>query len=166
MLMVNQLVGFGCGGLTLGGDATSGQTFSASATSDGAVANLFDNNFTQTGPNGWGNDTTDTAWVQVQFSAPQAIGRYTLTSVNDADYTRAPISFTLKASNTGIFSGEEVTIDTQTSISVWSQAQTRTFDVANTTAYTYYRLNMTAKTDSFGRAVEYYLAEIEMMAYS
>lgn len=149
-------------GPTLGGDATAGQTFSASQVGGGSsVNNLFDDN----SATDFSNGTDNTFWVTVQFSSAKAIGRYSITATNSADYDRMPITWTLKASNTGLFAGEEVTIDTQ-SVPNWAQAEKRTYDVVNTTDYTYYQFNGLTKLDALGRTQEYVMAEMEMMAYT
>ena len=148
--------------LVLGGDATAGQTFTGSDTDAGhPLANLFDDN----NATDWFSGTDDTGWVRVQFSSAKAIGRYSLRSQNTADYDRTPLSWTLKASNTGSFAGEEVTIDTFTT-STWTQNERRQFDVANTTAYIYYRFTYLTKTNALGKGNEYTMSEMEMMAYS
>jgi len=102
-------------------------------------------------------------WIQYQLSSAKKIYRYTLTSGGDVE-NRDPDNWTLEASNTGAFGGEEVTVDTRTSeASGWtSRQQKRTFDCDNPPSvdYIYYRLIVTAT-----RASENYLqiTEIEMM---
>lgn len=142
-----------------GGDQTSGQTFTAS-NSSGTLGNLFDNS----NATDWTSGTDDTGWVQVQFTSggARAVSSYTITSTSGADFNRTPLSWTLKASNTGSFTGEEVTIDTQTT-SVWGATEKRTFNVANTTAYSYYRFNYLTKSGSTGVSQEYLWAEMELI---
>uniref|UniRef100_UPI00261F1A96 discoidin domain-containing protein n=1 Tax=Microbacterium sp. TaxID=51671 RepID=UPI00261F1A96 len=84
---------------------------------------------------------TSTAWVQYEFTEPQSITRYTLTSGGDAPQ-RDPRDFTLQASNdaTGW-----TTLDTRTGESFDERAQERSFELeAPSDAYLYYRLDITA----------------------
>jgi hypothetical protein len=164
MLSINQLIGFGSGSgrAQADSDVTGGQTFSASQTGGGyALAALFDDS----GNTDWANGTDDTFWVQVHFSVAKAIWKYTVTSSNSADFDRMPITWTFRASNTGAFAGEEVTLDTQTSVPPWSQAEKRLYLIPNESDYFYYRLNGTAKTNTLGKVAEYVIAEMEMMAF-
>jgi hypothetical protein len=70
--------------------------------------------------------------IQMKLQAPSRQG----------DSSQAPTSWNLKASNTGSFSGEEVTIETQSSQS-WSDGEEKTYNFTNGTSYLYYRLTMT-----------------------
>lgn len=54
-----------------------------------------------------------------------------------------PVTFSLKASNTGAFSGEETTLDTQTSIT-WGADYEKQYSFTNTNTYDYYRLDIGA----------------------
>jgi hypothetical protein len=58
--------------------------------------------------------------------------------------TEGPKSFTLKASNTGAFGGEEATLLTVTNDPNWSANEVREWTFANTTAYRYYRITISS----------------------
>lgn len=89
-------------------------------------------------------NVSDTSpWLQYQLTAAQIIVSYVIMSANDAA-GRDPVDWTLKASNTGAFAGEEVTLDTRTGEDFPLRFQQRVFQFTNTTAYEYYRLDISA----------------------
>lgn len=125
----------------------------------------FDNNFTSIFA------TTNTSfphYIGIDFGASneKTINAYTITARNDGSWPEAPYTWTLEGSNTGSWSGEEVTLDTRTN-EAFVQSETRTFTNfsagENTTAYRYYRLLVTANQPGSGNTV-LGLAEIEFMA--
>jgi len=85
--------------------------------------------------------STLTGWIQYQVSEKKVIKSYSIRG-EDSDITRSPKNWTLKASNTGQFTGEEVILDTQVGI-VFTVGNTQTFTVSNTVKYLYYRLDVT-----------------------
>ncbi|RLB84907.1 MAG: hypothetical protein DRH15_04180, partial [Deltaproteobacteria bacterium] len=122
----------------------------------------FDDNFASTKWNTGGTNYPP-QWIQYQFTSGKKIIQYTVTSANDHS-ERDWDNWTLKASNTGDFTGEEVTVDTRTSeASGWtSRFQKRTFICDNppSSAYIYYRFIIT-KTREDSNSVQ--VEEIEMM---
>ncbi|MFL5801252.1 MAG: discoidin domain-containing protein [Roseiflexaceae bacterium] len=82
---------------------------------------------------------TSTGWVQLKLSEPVAIVRYALTSANDAP-ERDPRDWMLQGSQDG---QNWTTLDTQTNQLFADRFQTKEYGFANTTAYLYYRLNIT-----------------------
>src|SRR3990167_687887 len=113
---------------------------------------------------GWGSDSADSQWLQYQFASSKAVTKLTMRSQDSADYTRCPRGFTLKASNTGSFTGEEATLLTVAETGAyWAQNEQKVWTFSNSTAYTYYRITMTDKQDAFGKGVEYVIGEIELM---
>jgi hypothetical protein len=114
------------------------------------------------GTNSWNSGADDVQWLQYQFNTPKAINKMILTSrVSELD--RTPITWTIEASNTGAFAGEEVVLDTVTNEPVWGDNESRTYTWVNGTAYSYYRIEMTDKVDSFGKGTEYYIGEWELI---
>jgi len=92
--------------------------------------------FDNTGTSWISNSGLNTGWVAYQFPTPQTIVQYTV----QADVaSRAPKDWTFQA-----FSGSWVTLDTQTGQTGWGAGETRTFSIPNTTAYSSYRINVTA----------------------
>jgi len=81
-----------------------------------------------------------TGWVNLTFAKATTVKRYALTSANDAP-ERDPRDWELQGSNDG---STWTTLDTKTGQDFAQRFQTRVFDIANTTAYTVYRLNITA----------------------
>ena len=93
----------------------------------------------------WLGAVSSSGWWQYQFAAGTTIKYYSINMFvgGDVALNYAPKDWTLKGSNTGAFGGEEVTVDTQTGVT-WSADGEKVFDCSgNTTAYNYYRLNIT-----------------------
>lgn len=89
-----------------------------------------------------GDDVTTTAWQTVTagntpnwikwaFSVAKTIDSYSIRAKASAggQHIYTPTTFNLKASNTGSFSGEEVTLNTQTSIANWSDGLRRSYTI-------------------------------------
>lgn len=83
---------------------------------------------------------TAPAWMQLQYATPQYSGAYTLTSANDSP-GRDPKSWQLLGSDDGI---SWTVLDQQTNQSFANRYQTNKYVFPNTTAYSYYRLNILA----------------------
>jgi predicted alpha-1,2-mannosidase len=81
-----------------------------------------------------------TAWLQVQLAQPEAIVHYALTSANDAA-GRDPRDWRLQGSADG---QTWTTVDSRSGEDFPDRFQTREFRFANTTKYSYYRLDITA----------------------
>ncbi len=96
-------------------------------------------------------------WIQYQFcgGASFAINSYSLTSANDMPL-RDPKTVSLSGSNDGI---NFDLLDTKTNIVFTSRFQTLTFNFSNSTAYMYYRFNMTANKGNDGLQI----ANIELI---
>ncbi|BAV09995.1 gliding motility-associated C-terminal domain-containing protein [Filimonas lacunae] len=83
--------------------------------------------------------------MQLQFSAAQTVGQYTLTSGNDGP-TRDPKTWKLEGSNNG---STWTVVDTRTNEAFPDRKQTRVFDIASApAAYLYYRMNISANNGS------------------
>lgn len=101
---------------------------------------------------------TEPAWWQYDFgSLSPIITRLRITAPGTIHAEDAPKDFTLKASNTGAFGGEEVTLLTKTD-QHWTDLETKEWVFENATGYRYYRINITA-TDGAWMA----MAEVEML---
>jgi len=87
-----------------------------------------------------------TAWVTYKLAQPTAVVAYALASANDAP-ARDPKSWQLQGSADGT---TWKTLDTRANQSFSSRFQTREYSVANTTAFPYYRLNITANAGDSG----------------
>jgi hypothetical protein len=142
-----------------GSEPGSGHTFTyqwsvsdqhgASAPLSGGVASASDEN----GPNETaaqafdGNINTkwlmfeNTGWLEYDLgSSPAAVTQYNISSASDWP-TRDPQSWQFQGSNNG---SSWTTLDTQTSQSFSGALTTNDYPISNTTAYRYYRLNITA----------------------
>jgi predicted alpha-1,2-mannosidase len=83
---------------------------------------------------------TPTGWVRFTFAEPVAVQRYAMSSANDAP-ERDPKNWTLRASNDG---AAWTTIDTRAGEVFAERFQTKTYDTANTEAFRFYQLDISA----------------------
>lgn len=83
-------------------------------------------------------------WILWACTTPQTVAQYTLISGNDAP-GRDPTAWTLEASNDA---AQWTTLDTRTAQAFSERMQTKLYAFTNTTAYTYYRLTVTALFDN------------------
>lgn len=98
-------------------------------------------------------------WVQYQSISAETCTAYSIKVGQDsANWT--PSAWSLEASNTGAFSGEEVTLDSQSGFTsgTWTTGETKQFVFANTTGYLYHRIHVTAVNST-----EWYIDEVEFL---
>ncbi|MFF4748584.1 galactose-binding domain-containing protein [Streptomyces sp. NPDC002514] len=81
-------------------------------------------------------------WVTYHLAKPKAVVQYSLTSANDTP-GRDPKDFTLQGSNDG---STWTDLDQRTEQSFSGRYATNSYTFHNTTAYSYYRLNVTANS--------------------
>ena len=112
-------------------------TASAENAPNETAANLMDGN-----PSTKWLAFNPTGWVTYQLAKPAAVVRYALTSANDAP-TRDPKDFTVQGSNDG---STWTDLNRQTGQSFGERFATKTYSFTNTTAYGYYRLNISANS--------------------
>jgi hypothetical protein len=120
-------------------DRTTGGTASASGSvGGGEVASAA---FDKVSNTKW-NVNSATPWLQYQFAddATYAINAYRIMSANDSP-DRDPLDWTLQGSNNGT---DWTDLDERSGEDFPLRFQQRVFQFANTTAYEYYRLNITA----------------------
>lgn len=155
-LAATQLIGFGArragsGGLTLDTVNNVFPTMTSNTAPSGTVSSssdfsgsyppwqAFDGGVTGPAPTGvWMCGTGTGGWIQYQFSSGIIIGRYKLQNYRSVDFgsNRSLKDWVLKGSNDGT---SFTTLDTKSAQSSWGDVEERTFDIANTTSYTYYR---------------------------
>lgn len=85
-----------------------------------------------------------TGWLKIDLGSGNevAVNGYSVSVNRGTSYASAcPKNWTLDGSNNDI---DWVTLDTQTNQTTWADLEMRTFSFTNTTAYRYYRLNITA----------------------
>jgi hypothetical protein len=85
-----------------------------------------------------------TTWLQYVTDNPSTVTSYTLTSGNDAP-DRDPRNWNLQASNNGT---SWTTLDSRSGETFPARFEKRTYSFSNTTAYRYYRLNITLNNGS------------------
>ncbi|MBO0828352.1 MAG: ThuA domain-containing protein [Streptosporangiales bacterium] len=83
-----------------------------------------------------------TAWITAKLEKPTVIAHYALTSANDSP-GRDPKDWTLQGSNDG---QTWTDLDSQAGQTFAQRFQTQDYKFDNTTAYLYYRLNITANS--------------------
>jgi len=92
-------------------------------------------------------------WIQYQANASYVVTGYSITSANDYP-ERDPLNWTLQGSNNG---NNWATIDSRSGQDFPDRFQTRTFSFNNSTAYSYYRFNL---SNNSGTILQ--LGEIEL----
>ena len=117
-----------------------GYTISDSASSADAYK-IFDRILT--GAN-YGRINATSAWWKAQIPVAKVCIKYSVLAMDDdaLKLPECPKDWTFEGSNTGAFGGEEVVLDTITSEEDWYLGEERHFNFTNTTAYLYYRLNV------------------------
>lgn len=88
-------------------------------------------------------------WNQLDFGTATAVGSYTIQHRAAGGADVYPAAWTIKGSNTGAFTGEEVTVDTQSG-QVFSVSQTRTYTLSSPVSYRYLRITITASGGTVG----------------
>jgi alpha-mannosidase len=83
---------------------------------------------------------TATGWIQYYLPTSYVIKKYSITSGNDTP-TRDPKNWTFKGSNDG---STWTTLDTRTNVTFSDRFVKQTFSITNSTAYRYYRLDISA----------------------
>lgn len=130
----------------------------ASAQDNASTLTFINNGNTS---NEWLTNTVTPSWVQLDLGSNKIVTRYYINAAN-GNVTRTPITWVLKGSTTGVFGGEEVTLDTQTSVSAWSALERRGFTIASPGSYRYYRMTMSNTTAGTGVGNIYYFTEWEL----
>lgn len=82
-------------------------------------------------------------WLKYQFATAKVISQYAITARNNAA-TQMPKTWKLQGSNNGTGWTD---LDSQTNLT-FTQAEKKTFQFSNSTAYLYYRLYITASNDN------------------
>jgi hypothetical protein len=95
----------------------------------------------------------NSAWIQFQASTAYVVTRYSITSANDAAQ-RDPLNWTLQGSTNGT---TWATLNTQSNQDFPNRFQRREFTFTNSTAYTYYRLQMTNNSGNILQVAEWEL---------
>lgn len=109
----------------------------------------------------WYTDVNaSTGWIQYKFGNGLAwrITRYQVTSANDVAQ-RDPKNWQFQGSNDGV---TWATLDTRTNEVFASRLLTKTYDFTNTTAYRWYRLNITANSGGSGYPIQ--ISELSMLS--
>jgi len=89
---------------------------------------------------GWLLNPAIAAWIQIDLGSSKTINSYRIYSTN---HGRCPRDWTLAGSDTGAFAGEETVIDTRVDIDNWGADKYIENDFPITSAFRYYRINIT-----------------------
>lgn len=107
---------------------TSGVTITGSNEGTSAAWKVGDNSAASS--NGWQTTTAPPNYLTIQFSSPVSPDQYSLQGdASGGQHIYMPTTHTLKASNTGSFSGEEVTLHSVSGASNWSANEKRTYNL-------------------------------------
>lgn len=110
----------------------------------------------------WFSGDGDQQTIQFELTEPDVTSELVITAADGTEFERAPNTFVLYGSVSGVFAGEEVEL-----LSVagypWLQGERASWAISNAGAYQYYQLVMTGKQDIFGRWAEYVIAELELL---
>ncbi|MEO5336863.1 MAG: discoidin domain-containing protein [Magnetospirillum sp. WYHS-4] len=104
----------------------------------GTPGNLLDGNQATW----WSGVAPPQYWTYTFSGSGEAVAKFSL-SHSSASGNYGPGAFSLKASNTGAFAGEEVTFLNLSGLSNWAAPETREWTFVNSTAYKYWRLTIT-----------------------
>lgn len=98
----------------------------------------------------WYCYNAQSGWIQYDFGAgnAQVVTRYTVSSADVAD--RDPKSWNFRASQDGV---QWITLDSQSDQTFVSRMQMKRCNIANTTAYRFYQLQITANNGAPGMAL-------------
>lgn len=134
------------GVINLGGEPV-GKVFASSFFDTSTpVANLIDGNTSTR----WASGATGgVAWIALRVTSYAATS-YSLTPYAST-LSDAPTAWTFQAWNGTSW----VTLDTQTGISGWAASTAKVFNFTNSTAYTLYRLNVTAAGGTYCQLTEF-----------
>lgn len=113
------------------------------ASSSFAAWKAFDDN--SSGTDEWSTSGVTSGTLQYDFGSGQTriITYYSILAISagETDVTLGPKTWTFEGSNNG---SSWTTLDTQTTVPAWAISEKRTYTISNTTAYRYYRLNISA----------------------
>jgi hypothetical protein len=123
-----------------GPSTPSGSASSSSNDSTGPAWEAFDD--IDGGASRWITSSGHTTgWLQYTFNTGTIVNYITLISSDTT--ARCPTAWTIRGSTDNFATVDDI-LDTQTSITDWVLGVVKTFDFVNTTAYTSYRINITA----------------------
>ena len=83
--------------------------------------------------------TSPTSWIKWNYTGAMTIATYKLV-VTDIHWGIK--TWTLEGSNTGLFTGEQTILDSQSGVT-WVSGVYQTFNIANPSSFQYYRINVT-----------------------
>lgn len=115
---------------------SSSTEYSASYNANKAFDGLDDSRW-------WETSGASSGWLQVQLPSAKIINKY-LISPPQGYVNKAPKAWTIQASNTGAFAGEQVTLDSKSDVTGWVSSNYKTFSFINSTPYLYYRIVVTS----------------------
>jgi len=114
----------------------------------GSGAEGSDNAFDGNPGSKWFSHSAPAGWIQYDFGSgnAQAVKRYTITSANDAP-TRDPNCWKFRGSQDG---GAWTDLDSRSNQIFANRYQVNAYDIGNTTAYRFYRLEISANNGGIG----------------
>ncbi len=106
----------------------------------------FNGVLSRTGGNWFTANGVTTGWIRYDFVNPKVITHYSIQGLatdgsSDVSNGVGPKTWTFEGSNDGT---NFTTLNTQTNAPAWTTGEKRTYATTNTTAYRYYRINVSA----------------------
>ncbi|ETT36724.1 hypothetical protein C161_09443 [Paenibacillus sp. FSL R5-192] len=111
----------------------------------------------------WQTSTGTSGWLKCDFGSgnEKKIVSYRMYPSNNSINSRSPNSWTVEASSTGLFVGEETILDSQYDITGWLLGVAKNFYIENSGSFRFYRLNI-SKNNGATSLVN--LGELELIA--
>lgn len=135
-------------------DYVTAATITASSTHLGSTGNLKDFD----AGTSWTSGSSGSAWLKFDLGAAKLVQAIVVTAATEYGQY-APTSWTLQASTTGAFAGEQVTKLTVSATAPYANQEQRRFTLSGSTQYRYWRMVMTANGND--GALEGYYADVE-----
>jgi hypothetical protein len=139
--------------LLYGADVTPGATVTTNNYRDGLSGYTIDDNIATNWCTNW--DVSALGWLLFQLTAAKVCKKYTITVI-DSYLDSCPKNWTLYGSNDGV---NFTALDSQVNQINWTAYEKRSYIFSNSTAYLYYKLDVTANN---GRT-HTNIAEVELM---
>lgn len=135
----------------------SGTTLLAATSSTNYGSEPPGNAFDGSATTYWTTDGVSSGWLRAQLASAVVETQYKITRRDDLP-NRNPKTWTFEGSNDG---STWTVLDTQTNITWPTSGETKTFTFANSTAYSYYRLNISANNgDTYLSVAELALSKL------
>jgi len=90
----------------------------------------------------WQTTSISNQWIQYEFDSGISINKYSFQNNPTDNQVQMPKDWELVGSNTGLFSGEEVILNSEINQDNWTPLEVRYFTFINSQNYKFYRINI------------------------